>query len=301
LLEEAQARGLLEFGRDEKSGAYVYRSSVSSSGNATGAGSEMVHDAALPDDSGTTVVQNGQQSEARPAEDRPRRNGRGSRSTSAARQAQRGGDANQNAVLELLPETLPDLMPEPLPEPLPEFAAAEAEELPVQQQDRQPQQDRQQEARRGGRGPRGRSGREQGNRAPASNQERATLEPSMFEPAPERATLEPSMFEPAFEPTFEPVAEPAVEPAAPEPVMAEPTISEPARATLEPAMFEPAPAIEAVLPVAGEPPARKGRAPRKPAAKKAAAVPEVPAAEAVTKAKPAARSRRPRKTDAVPE
>ena len=27
LLEEAQARGLLEFGRDEKSGAYVYRSS----------------------------------------------------------------------------------------------------------------------------------------------------------------------------------------------------------------------------------------------------------------------------------
>ena len=28
LLEEAQARGLLEFGRDEKSGAYVYRSSV---------------------------------------------------------------------------------------------------------------------------------------------------------------------------------------------------------------------------------------------------------------------------------
>jgi hypothetical protein len=33
LLEEAQARGLLEFGRDEKSGAYVYRSSASPVGN----------------------------------------------------------------------------------------------------------------------------------------------------------------------------------------------------------------------------------------------------------------------------
>ncbi|SDG83928.1 Uncharacterized conserved protein, LabA/DUF88 family [Paraburkholderia phenazinium] len=32
LLEEAQARGLLEFGRDEKSGAYVYRSTVVTTG-----------------------------------------------------------------------------------------------------------------------------------------------------------------------------------------------------------------------------------------------------------------------------
>ncbi len=30
LLEEAHARGLLEFGRDEKSGAYVYRSNAAS-------------------------------------------------------------------------------------------------------------------------------------------------------------------------------------------------------------------------------------------------------------------------------
>jgi uncharacterized LabA/DUF88 family protein len=34
LLEEAQARGLLEFGRDEKSGAYVYRSNAASASNA---------------------------------------------------------------------------------------------------------------------------------------------------------------------------------------------------------------------------------------------------------------------------
>ncbi|MGA7782251.1 MAG: NYN domain-containing protein [Paraburkholderia sp.] len=35
LLEEAQARGLLEFGRDEKSGAYVYRSTVVTLGSET--------------------------------------------------------------------------------------------------------------------------------------------------------------------------------------------------------------------------------------------------------------------------
>ena len=91
LLEEAQARGLLEFGRDEKSGAYVYRSSVSSSGNAANAGSEMMHDAVLVDES--AVVPSAPQPDARPVEERPRRNGRGSRNLSNARQAQRGGDS----------------------------------------------------------------------------------------------------------------------------------------------------------------------------------------------------------------
>ncbi|MDR3412603.1 MAG: NYN domain-containing protein [Formivibrio sp.] len=42
LLEEAQARGLLEFGRDEKSGAYVYRSSGNSAGEATNERAEMM-------------------------------------------------------------------------------------------------------------------------------------------------------------------------------------------------------------------------------------------------------------------
>ncbi len=327
LLEEAQARGLLEFGRDEKSGAYVYRSSTSSSASA---GGEMMHEAALSDESGTTPVQSTPQPESRAVEERPRRNGRGSRNSSSARQSQRGGESAQNAVLELLPESLPEplseLLPESLPEPLPEFAPAEEEEAPIQlqqtqpQQERQPKQDRQQDARRGGRGPRGRSGRDQGNRAPASTQERATLEPSMFEPAPERATLEPSMFEPAFEPAFESTFEPA----APESAVSESGMFEPApvRATLESGTFEPAPARatlesgmfepvpEVVLPVADEQsagqPARKGRAPRKPVAKKAAVtavleVPEAPVTPAATKAKPAARSRRPRKTDTAAE
>lgn len=46
LLEEAQARGLLEFGRDEKSGAYVYRSTVVSTlGEAVSEPAEMAETA----------------------------------------------------------------------------------------------------------------------------------------------------------------------------------------------------------------------------------------------------------------
>ncbi|ANQ85837.1 hypothetical protein dqs_2808 [Azoarcus olearius] len=45
LLEEAQARGLLEFGRDEKSGAYVYRSNAVP---AVAAVAESAHDAPAP-------------------------------------------------------------------------------------------------------------------------------------------------------------------------------------------------------------------------------------------------------------
>ena len=45
LLEEAQARGLLEFGRDDKSGAYVFRSSVPEPSSQT---AEMITPEALP-------------------------------------------------------------------------------------------------------------------------------------------------------------------------------------------------------------------------------------------------------------
>ena len=46
LLEEAQARGLLEFGRDEKSGAYVYRSTAANvAGDNTGEPVEVVESA----------------------------------------------------------------------------------------------------------------------------------------------------------------------------------------------------------------------------------------------------------------
>jgi hypothetical protein len=45
LLEEAQARGLLEFGRDEKSGAYVYRSATASVSEQREATHESRHEA----------------------------------------------------------------------------------------------------------------------------------------------------------------------------------------------------------------------------------------------------------------
>ncbi|USX15038.1 NYN domain-containing protein [Oxalobacteraceae bacterium OTU3CAMAD1] len=44
LIEECKARGLLEFGRDEKSGAYVYRSSGASNGAPQGAGETQASD-----------------------------------------------------------------------------------------------------------------------------------------------------------------------------------------------------------------------------------------------------------------
>ena len=67
LLEEAQARGLLEFGRDEKSGTYVYRS------GAVSRSESAVMEQAQTVESGVEVV-------PVPAERRPsRRNGRGAR------------------------------------------------------------------------------------------------------------------------------------------------------------------------------------------------------------------------------
>ncbi|ANB74771.1 NYN domain protein [Paraburkholderia phytofirmans OLGA172] len=51
LLEEAQARGLLEFGRDEKSGAYVYR------GTAANVGVENVNEPAEPGESTEQIVE----------------------------------------------------------------------------------------------------------------------------------------------------------------------------------------------------------------------------------------------------
>src|SRR6202789_3681458 len=60
LLEEAQARGLLEFGRDEKSGTYVYRSSGGSGNNGGTVAGEVVAEqpaeAPLPQQKGRETV-----------------------------------------------------------------------------------------------------------------------------------------------------------------------------------------------------------------------------------------------------
>ena len=73
LLEEAQSRGLLEFGRDEKSGAYVFRTSGSAAASVPGSALEQNDN--VPQTSTT-----GEQA----AQDKPesRRRGRGGRSSS---------------------------------------------------------------------------------------------------------------------------------------------------------------------------------------------------------------------------
>ena len=71
LLEEAQARGLLEFGRDEKSGAYVYRSSASITGGETVAERPVTNEALAESTVTATEESDGQHA--------TRRKGRGGR------------------------------------------------------------------------------------------------------------------------------------------------------------------------------------------------------------------------------
>ncbi|CAE6696820.1 NYN domain-containing protein [Paraburkholderia nemoris] len=77
LLEEAHARGLLEFGRDEKSGAYVYR------GAAGNAGAENVNEPAEASESAEQMIVEAQVAETVVAESggkhESRRRGRGNR------------------------------------------------------------------------------------------------------------------------------------------------------------------------------------------------------------------------------
>ncbi|SEO50544.1 TIGR00288 family protein [Duganella sp. CF517] len=79
LIEECKARGLLEFGRDEKSGAYVYRSSGASNGAMQGAAESQASDHAGAD------AQEGGKQESR----RSRGRGRTAAERFAERQAER--------------------------------------------------------------------------------------------------------------------------------------------------------------------------------------------------------------------
>jgi uncharacterized LabA/DUF88 family protein len=83
LLEEAQARGLLEFGRDEKSGAYVYR------GTAANVGAENVNEPAEPGESAEPMIE-AQVAETVVAESggkhESRRRGRGNRKSGRGQQ-----------------------------------------------------------------------------------------------------------------------------------------------------------------------------------------------------------------------
>lgn len=75
LLEEAQARGLLEFGRDEKSGAYVYRSNAAATARPVPADAVLTLVAELAPEPETEPAQAAQPA----AKPEPRRRGRGGR------------------------------------------------------------------------------------------------------------------------------------------------------------------------------------------------------------------------------
>lgn len=77
LLEEAQARGLFEFGRDEKSGTYVYRSPGSPV--SMPAPELVMAPDTQPAEDGAAAEQAGDESETQEAKPEPRRRGRGGR------------------------------------------------------------------------------------------------------------------------------------------------------------------------------------------------------------------------------
>ncbi|MCX9156803.1 NYN domain-containing protein [Niveibacterium sp. 24ML] len=115
LLEEAQARGLLEFGRDEKSGAYVYRS-----------GTSAVLDSPRERPNAKPAKQEPASHEAQPpleaaSKPEPRRKGRGTRKAS---EKQASAPAEQ-AMLET-----PPAVPQPAaPQPQAAIAAEEPKAL----------------------------------------------------------------------------------------------------------------------------------------------------------------------------
>ncbi len=193
LLEEAQTRGLFEFGRDEKSGTYVFRSAHA--GNAA-AGQEAQQDGTQAPDA---VVQD-MLDAAAPVEgnDEPAksdgRRGRG-------RGGRKGGNRNDAS-------NVPALMEPVAVEPEPQ---EELFEEPAAQSESQPEA---QPARTDGRRGRGQGGRKGGNRNEASNVP-ALLEPVAFEPEAQDDTFD----EPASQPTLVVSdAEPVEAEAAPAPV-----------------------------------------------------------------------------------
>ncbi|PHV14511.1 NYN domain protein [Janthinobacterium sp. BJB1] len=253
LLEEAQTRGLLEFGRDEKSGAYVYRSNALAAVPAAVSG-DVASEAVV---AGETVVTAEEGSREGGSRRDSRRNGRGGRKQNEQR---RGESAPQAfvpvaeaeaavAVIEPYPEA-------PQPEVLHEVAEAVADEG---------------SAKRGSRR-NGRGGRKNGDGAREARA--GALEVAQAAPAPE----------PAPEPVPEPVPEAVVAAAAEAKPKAKPrTPARKAAAAKKPAkkaadaVVEAAPVIEAApveaAVVAEDKPAKAPRKTpaRRPARKKAEA------------------------------
>ncbi|SIR48883.1 Uncharacterized conserved protein, LabA/DUF88 family [Janthinobacterium sp. TND4EL3] len=255
LLEEAQTRGLLEFGRDEKSGAYVYRSSglVPVAAPVNG---EVASDALIAGGEAVATAEEGSHREGGSRRD-SRRNGRGGRKQNEQR---RGESAPQAFVpvadVETSVAVIEQYAPAPQPEVVHEVAEAAVEVVAEEGN-----------AKRGSRR-NGRGGRKNGDGAREARAE--AVEVAQAAPVPE--------------PVPEPVAEVIVEAAAEAKPKAKPrtparkaaAAKKPAKKAAE-AVAEAAPVIEAapveVAVVAEDKPAKAPRKTpaRRPARKKAEA------------------------------
>lgn len=303
LLEEAQARGLLEFGRDEKSGAFVYRSAAS-----TAPAGEVVAEQAAP-----AVVAERTERGERPERQERGRGGRGAR-----------GGRNERADTA---EVVEAAEPVDAIEVVDFEAAAEPDELEShaqeddvdgnridfdgagKRQDGKAKGGRQQEGRRNGRGGRnagadlyrgnGKAGADGVASASAVDPAAAVADVAV---ADATAQPEPAARGRGSRRKADYRASPAVSGAAVD-VASEAVVAEVAAPVVAVVDTPAEPAVE----VAAEarPAARGGR---KPAAKKTAAakpapvveapeVVEVESAQETPASKPAARSRRPRKAD----
>ena len=249
LLEEAQTRGLLEFGRDEKSGAYVYRSSGLVAVPAAVNG-EAASETIASGETGATAEE-GNSREGGSRRD-SRRNGRGGRKQNEQR---RGESAPQAfvPVAEAESAVIEQYAPAPQPEVLHEVA--EAVEAVAEEGN----------AKRGSRR-NGRGGRKNGDGARAARAEAVEAAPVEAVPAP--------VPEPVAEVIVEAVAEakPKAKPRTPARKTA--AAKKPAKKAVEAVVevIEPAP-VE-VAPVVEDKPAKAPRKTpaRRPARKKAEAV-----------------------------
>lgn len=250
LLEEAQTRGLLEFGRDEKSGAYVYRSS-----GAAAVVAPVVEASAEAEQQAVAVdaVAAPEEHQREGGRRESRRNGRGGRKQNDHRR----NEAASQPVVPVTEVATPVVALEQYQEaPQPEVVPEVAEEGNVKRG-----------TRRNGRG--GRKNNEAGRERDGGREARAVVEPvaEVVAPAPE----------PVAAPVVEVVAEvvkPKAKPRTPARKVA--AAKKPAKKAAE-VVVEAAPVIEAapveVAPVAEDKPAKAPRktAPRRPARKKAEA------------------------------
>ena len=170
LIEEAKARGLLEFGRDEKSGAYVYRSSG-------GAVTEAVaQETAAVVEGGQEVKPEGR-SESRGGRNR-NRGGRSAAERFAERQAERVAAHAQQATEQVAADVVVEDDDDEMPAGLLEAVERDAAEARAQVET-----DRGRGRGRGNRSGRGQSGRDgaQDDAAPVLLEAAAELPPRVYD------------------------------------------------------------------------------------------------------------------------